>query len=249
MSLDIQEARTKLDILEQVAKNPELVFTELFEKGIADSNFLYQVTVAGKYVYDYLKEYMLTLPAFHDCILKNNSYYFTVEIPTLVCDRKVDFHVYRHNDELAQIDVCDKTFRLRDDAVRDYEYVMNHEYELKLKKLDHWWDRFQDLSLRNRVHQAFTALRSDKKLRTRIMDFFFWFYITKSKIEPALQREQLKIDRHNAYEQKSYKEDLAKQQYYRQHAGKQIDRIRKKQAAIQSFLLELGYTEEIREVE
>lgn len=64
-----------------------------------------------------------------------------------------------------------------------------------------------------------------------------------------MQREQLKIDRHNAYEQKSYKEDLAKQQYYRQHAGKQIDRIRKKQAAIQSFLLELGYTEEIREVE
>ena len=45
MSISLEEARRKLDILEKSSDEPELILTDLFSEGVSGMNFLYQVRV------------------------------------------------------------------------------------------------------------------------------------------------------------------------------------------------------------
>ena len=73
MSISLEEARRKLDILEKSSDEPELILTDLFSEGVSGMNFLYQVRVNGKYIIDYLKEYLNVINPFKNCIIMNNS--------------------------------------------------------------------------------------------------------------------------------------------------------------------------------
>ena len=54
LSIELQEARKELDILENLANNPQLILTDLFGGGTSELNFLYQVNIKGKYINMYL---------------------------------------------------------------------------------------------------------------------------------------------------------------------------------------------------
>lgn len=241
MSISLEEARHKLDILEKLASDPKLIFTDLFSYGLSDSNFLYQIEINDKYILDYFKECILNLPVFKDCIVKNNSYYFFVYLPHLKIGKYSDFV---SEDKIVKIDANNRKFKIITESIDNYDSVINKKYTCERKELGEFWRRFKDLSFKNRVKNAFKSLVSEKKFYIRIMDFIFWFTVTKNKINSALGREQAKIDSSNIYNKKLYEENIEIQEYYKQYAPSHIEFIKNKQKEIYEYLISLGYTED-----
>lgn len=161
MSISIQEAYKTLDTLQQMADNPELIMTGLFSRGVSDMNFPYQVNINGKYIFDYLKEYLQKIPVFKDCVVRICSADVYIDIPGL-------------------------------------------KY-----------------------------------------DFFFWLYIPlkKRKVSEVLQKQYDKLESNNKWAKEQYEKDIARQKFYREHAPKQIEKIKKKQEEIVQYLNGLGYVE------
>lgn len=240
MSISLEEARHKLDVLEKLAIDPKLILTDLFSEEVSGSNFLYQVKVNNKYIPDYLQEQMLNLPVFKDCIVKNNSYDFFVYLPHLKVGKYSDFE---SDDKIAKIDANSNEFKIITECIDDYESVMNREYICKRKELGEFWQRFKDLSFKSRVKNASKALVSDKRVHIRMLDFIFWLTVTKKKVKTALDREQEKVDDSNSYNEEQYKEDIERQKYYRQYAPIHIECIKEKQKEIYEYLISLEYTE------
>ena len=240
MSISLEEARHKLDVLEKLASDPKLILTDLFSEGVSGSNFLYQVKVNDKYILDYLKEHILNLSVFKDCIVENNSYDFFVYFPSLKIGKHSNL---TGEDKIAKIDAESKEFKITTECINDYESVMNREYTYERKELSEFWQRFKDLSFKSRIKNAFKSLVSNKKIHIRISDFIFWFTITNKKVNVVLDREQQKVDNSNTYNKKRYKEDIERQNYYRKYAPTHIECIKKKQKEIYEYLISLGYTE------
>lgn len=245
LSISLEDARKKLDILEQLSNAPQLILTNLLSDGLLGTNFLYQVNINGKYIMDYLREYLCSIDPFKDCIIKNNSYIFSFYLPSLKVGNHSEFNGY---DLIAQINAYEKTFKLFTECIDDYNDVMSQEYQLEIVELSNWWKRFTDLRIKNRISQIREVIHSDKKLFVKIADIYFWIVMTnrqRRKIQEALERENEKVSSSNKYNKEKYEENIEKQDYYKQYAPGQIRRIRNKQKEIEDFLKDIGYIEDI----
>lgn len=243
MSISIQEAYQKLDILQQMAENPELMMTDLFSKGISDMNFLYQININGKYIFDYLKEYLQMIPIFKDCIVRISSANVYVDIPGLKFGK---YSNLQNDDHVIKFNINDREYRtISDEAINNYQDVMSKKYELKVEDISEYWKQFEDLSFVFCIKKAFASLHSGKKVYVRVQDFFFWLYIPleKSKVTEALKKQYDKVENDNKWAKERHEDNIARQNFYLKNAPEQIEKIIKKQEEIVKYLNELGYVE------
>lgn len=243
MSISIQEAYQKLDILWQMADNPELMMTDLFSKGVSGMNFLYQININGKYILDYLKEHLQMIPIFKDCIIRFSSTDVYVDIPGLKFGK---YSNLQNDDHVIKFNINDREYRtISDEAINNYQDVMYKKYELKVHDIGEYWKQFEDLSPISRIKKAFASLHSSKKMYVRVQDFFFWLYVPfmKSKVAEGLQKQYGKVESDNKWAKEQYEDNIARQNFYRKNAPEQIEKIIKKQEEIVQYLNELGYVE------
>ena len=240
MSISIEEARRKLDILEELANDPSLILTELFSEGVSGSNFLYQVKVNEKYILDYLNEYLSKLPVFSGCKIINNCGVFKITVEPLRVGVYADCI---GDDEIVKIYADKRTYRLLIKDINDYEKLMSREHILETVKLSDYWVRFVDLTFKKRILNSFNSLKSNKRFFIRILDFIFWYRISNKKIGAAIEREMEKVNNANAYNIKEYNEDIEEQKYYLQYAPDHIKNIKLKQEEISNYLNSIGYKE------
>lgn len=241
MSIELQEARKKLDILEKLASNPELIMTDLFSEGVSGSNFLYQVNVNGKYILDYLVEYLRTLHVFDGTLPKFQSYDLNIYVPAL---KHGEYKQFQPEDKIMKVNVDRRTYRLCDKDIQKYSDVMSKVYELETCELSDFWKKYEDFTFKNRVKNAFKSLTTDKKLHIRLWDFVFTLIVSKKKVDVALDREREKVNSKNEYNQKYYNERIDLQNYYMENAPNHITLIHSKQNEIVDYLTCLGYQED-----
>lgn len=241
MSVELQEARKKLDILEKLASNPELIMTDLFSEGVSGSNFLYQVNVNGKYILDYLVEYLKTLHVFDGTLPKFQSYDLNIYVPAL---KHGEYKQFQSEDKIMKVNVDKRTYRLCNRDIKKYTEVMVTRYKLETCELSDFWKKYENFTLKNRVKNAFRSLTTDKKLHIRLWDFVFTMIVSKKKIDATLNREIEKVNSKNEYNQKYYNERIDLQNYYIENAPIHITSIRSKQNEIVDYLTRLGYQED-----
>lgn len=244
MSISLEEARRKLDTLEKLSDKPQLILTDLFSKGVSGMNFLYQVNVNGKHIMDYLKKYLNSIYPFKNCIIKNNSYIFSFYLSSLKVGKYSNF---TNDDLIAKINADDKTYRIFTECINDYEDVMSKEYKLEECKLDDWYQRFTDLSLKNRLHQIHEEIHSDRKLLIKLSNIYFWSVMTNKRrknIQKALDKENEKVSNSNKYNKERYQQNIERQIYYREHAPIHIEKIKTIQEEIEMYLKKVGYVED-----
>lgn len=245
MSISLEEARRKLDILEKSSDEPELILTDLFSEGVSGMNFLYQVRVNGKYIIDYLKEYLNIINPFKNCIIMNNSHTFSFYFPSLSYGKDSNF---KDDDLIAKIDVDDRTYRIFTKCINDYEDVVNKEYKLEELKLDDRFQKLTDLSFKNRLHQIKEELHSDRKRLVKLSNVCFWLVMTNKRrknIKKALEKESKRVENSNQYNKERYEQDIERQIYYKEYAPNHIKRIRTIQKEIEIYLKEIGYVEDV----
>ena len=241
MSIELQEARKKLDILEKLASNPELIMTDLFSEGVSGSNFLYQVNVNGKYILDYLVEYLRTLHVFVGTLPKFQSYDLNIYVTAL---KHGEYKQFQSEDKIMKINVDKRTYRLCDKDIKKYSNIVSKVYNLETCELSDFWKKYEDFTLKNRVKNAFKSLTTSKKLHIRLWDFVFILIVSKKKVDAALDREIEKVNSENEYNQKYYNERIDLQNYYIENAPNHIASIRSKQNEIVDYLTRLGYQED-----
>lgn len=241
MSIELQEARNKLDILEEMASNSQLILTDLFSNGVSDSNFLYQVNIKGKYILDYLIEHLKRLQEFEGTILKANAYDLDVYFPAL---KYGEFQSFQPEDKIIEIDMNKKTYRICKGDIQKYLNVMETKYELETCELSDFWKKYEDFNFKNRLKNAYMSLFSTKKLHIRINDFIYTLFVPKEKIENAINREQEKVNKKNEQNLKYYNERIGLQNFYKENAPMQINMIHSKQHEIAKYLVQLGYKED-----
>lgn len=242
MSISLEEARRKLDILEKITNNPELVLTELFTEGVSGSNFLYQIKVKDKYILDYLKDHLSTLQVFSYCKISNSGYEITITVNPL---RIGEYSKYIGNDNILRIDADKRTFKILNKDILKYEKVMEEKYELEKKELPEFWNKFKDLTLKKRACNSLKSLVSNKMLHIRLYDFVMWYFVSNKKIKNKLNEVIEQLNETNDYNLKRYNEQIEQQNYYREHAPKHIEFIKYKQKEISDYLLSIGYKEDL----
>lgn len=242
MSIELQEVRKKLDVLEELTNNPELILTNLFSEGVSGSNFLYQVNIKGKFILDYLIEHLKTLHIFDETLLKFQSYELHIYFPSLKYGK---YKQFQSEDKIIKLDIDKKTYKLCDKDIQKYSDVMEKVYELEVCELPEFWKKYENFNLKNRVKNAFMSLLTDKKLHIRVWDFIFILTVTKKKIDTALYREREKVNSKNTRNQNYYDEQVDLQNYYKENAPNHISMIQYKQKEIVNYLTHLGYKEDI----
>lgn len=178
MSISLEEARKKLDILEKLSNEPELILTSLFPECVSGASFLFQVNVGGKNIMDYLKEYLISTHPFEDCEIRNGSNMFYFYLPSLKTGK---YSNYIGDDLIAEIDVKNRTYNLFAECISEYKDVMSEEYKLDTVELSNWWKRFTDLGIKNRLNQIREVIHSDKRLFVKISDIYFWTVMTNKR--------------------------------------------------------------------
>lgn len=243
MSLELKEAREKLDMLERLADEPNLIFTDLYAQGLNGCNFFYQVKINGKYILDYLIEHIKTLHVFDNTLPTIERSELIIYVPSINDD---DHNKYHSKDKILEIDLEDRTFTICNSDLNEYEEVMAATYELKEHELDDFWKRYENLTISSRIRNAFKSLTSPQKnIGTKIADFVFHFIVSKKKVNSIIDRERNKIDKKNEYHKKRYESDISLQQFYLEHAPKHLEKAYLKQREIIDYLISLGYKEYI----
>lgn len=172
MAISIEEARNKLNILEYLSKHPDkILIGDLFEESSQYNslNFLYNITVEGKYILDYLNEHLRKVDIFSDCTVRLDRDVIRVYIPELI------YNGFKQNETIFKISLSDKAYISLDGAVTKYQELMTKEInEPKVKELDDFWKRFDcRLTLILRIKYAFLSL---KKEHNKIKDALFWLF-------------------------------------------------------------------------
>lgn len=100
------------------------------------------------------------------------------------------------------------------------------------------------MSLLSCIKKAFASLFSSKKIYVRMQDFLFWLSmpLKKDKIRNLFLEHQEEINKKNKKITETYQENLARQEFYLDHALEQIQKIKTKQKEIVAYLNELGYS-------
>lgn len=240
MGIDINEAREQLCILEECVNNPELILTKLFKNKVSGTNFLRQIRINNKYVFDCLLEYLETLPIFDNCELKCSSYDLNIYMDAIKYRSNEEFY---SPDLILIINMDDKTYSICDDSLKSYRRIINKEYKYEPKELSDFWKKFDNLTLSKRFKNAFCSLSSNKKLHVRISDFFFYLFVSKRTVNKKLDNEKRKIENINENDLKYYNLNIKRQSFYKEVFPAFERKVMNKQKEIVEYLISLGYKE------
>ena len=247
MSISIDEARRKLDILEQSKSNPELILTSLFEQGVNDLNFMYQITIDGEHFSDYMADCLKSIEAFSECKIRNDGYVLKVEVPT-INENAFSEASWGGRDLIAKINLNERTYKLIDKCINAYEKTIAAEPIMpKLEEVETFYKQFEDLTIAKRWQNIKTAVKKNKTLWNKIKDVWFMAALTKRKrtlISKTLENVYKRVDDKNKRIIQSYGKAVANYTYLKEHAPTHIESIKQKQQGMESYLLCLGYVED-----
>jgi len=247
MSISLEEARKKLDILDELASDPKLILTELFSAQTDGLNFLYQIKINDKSIFDYLEEYLSTITVFQDCIIDcNSSYNSAIKLQPLNYETK--YSNYIQDDIIVSVNFDEKSFKRINRATEDYKKSMNKEYTKDLWELSDMCKRFDNsLNMTNRIKIiGWNLCNHEKRFYIKLIDIFYMIILTKarkSKFKSFIQKEKDRTNNHNENEEKYYSENIKKKEFYNQYAPDHIHKIFQKQNEISKYLLSIGYKE------
>lgn len=234
MSIELQEARKKLDIFEKGANNPEIFmsasFAELFD------NLLRDITVNQKDVFDYVEEYLNQLDVFKETKIDISLENITVSLPSIDEDNS--------NDKILWISFEHHTYKVLNKSIKQYREVMNETYTYEPQEMSNIFTRFENYSLRKRLAVARCCLADKNKTRwVRMQDFLYCLFVSKRYLKKILDREHTIINEKNELLKKKYDKDIRRQNLYLQKAPDQILKIEQKQKEIVSYLSGCGFTQ------
>lgn len=234
MSIELQEARKKLDIFEKGANNPEIFmsasFAELFD------NLLRDITVNQKDVFDYVEEYLNQLDVFKETKIDISLENITVSLPSIDEDNS--------NDKILWISFEHHTYKVLNKSIKHYREAMNKTYTYEPQEMSDIFTRFENYSLRKRLAVARRCFADKNKTRwVRMQDFFYCLFVSKRYLKKILDREHTIINEKNELLKKKYDKDIRKQNLYLQKAPDQILKIEQKQKEIVSYLSGYGFTQ------
>lgn len=240
MGIELQKAKEKLDMIEKLANNPELILTDLYSKGLSDSNFFYQVHVKGKYLLEYLTDYLEKQSVFNNTIIKLDYHKLNIYIPSL----KRKPQEFQQDDKIMKIDIEKRTYVLCDDFLEKYKRIMNANYELELCELSDFWKQFEDLSFKNRIKNTFKELGSKHKLNVKLSNFLFFLIVREKTVQPSLDKEKKRIDDKNKHNLDIYNSNIELQKFYNKKAPDQIKKGQVKQKELKRYFSNLGFKED-----
>ena len=240
MSIEISEARKKLDTLERLPDCPELVFTDLYQQDAHCWAFLHEITMDDADMRTYLADIIQKIDAFRDVQIRVEGSNVLVFIPSLKCGK---FQQLQPDDQIAQINLQNHTYCLYDSCVNSYKEVLNETPELVKFELDKFWKQFENLTFSKRVRNAFNSLMAKGKLRTRLANFVYSLVVSNSKVENVLERERKRVGYLNQNRQECYNRKVELKAFYEKHAPEHIETIKTKHHEIDGYLKELGYEE------
>lgn len=238
MSIEIQEARKILDILEQIANNPQLILTDLFSKDSNTYSLLYEIDMQGKRYSEYIPEYLQFLDVFSDTIIGvwGDSLH--------ICVSSLKHGDYQDKDRIINIDLSKKTYRFHHETINNYTSIMEKEYKLETYELSDFWKKFENFTIKKRLKGAFSSLVSDKKFHVRLSDFIYLLIVPRKKIDYTLAKVKEENREKNERSLYFYNERIALQNFYKENASAQIEKIRRKQEEIAEYLKSIGYVED-----
>ena len=239
--MKISEARQKLDLLELVDENPELILTELFKEGTDAINLIYRIVDDE---HDSMREYLLDclkkISIFNDCKLDLMSARLIMSVP--VIDTLSKAKTFSSGfDRIIEIELDKRTFHKNRDSIKHYERIMNETYTYNKIELSEWWKRFEDRSIRNRISLAFKELKTNHSLRIKIANFFFMLTMPKKLINKGLSDQKRRIEEDNRLLEAEYKRKIESQEVYKKEGPKQIKRNQTQMEKISDYLFKLGY--------
>lgn len=240
MSIEIQEAKRKLEIMEQIAKNPALGLTEMLHDAADKCDFLRQITINEKRVCNFIQEYLKTIDAFQECIIKPDSRLFFIYIPSL---KHSEYSTLQEDDCIMEMDLDCRTFRYHMYAIKNYEYVIKSSYTYEETEISDFWKPYEDFTFKNRIIATINATRKNTTLGVKIIDFFYILFVPKKQVEAKVKAAKERTKAKNDANKKQYNKNMERQNFYKTYAPAHIEKIKKKQKEISEFLLSLGYKE------
>lgn len=234
--ITIEEAKRKIEVLEQLKNNPKLIFTDLFSEGVEGLIFLQQISIDEKSVSNLVKKCIQSFAPFKDCIIKNNGQNVTVQVRTI---RPESDYTILGYDDFMEINLEKKQYYICDRWLKRYEEIINATYVYNPKVLPDIYKQFESKSLSEHFHDV---INGDTTLREKIR----WLTRTSKKKKEirqkiAFEKEHIKYT--NAFMKSNYEHNVSKQAFYKKSAPAHIEMIKQKQNEIVTFLQELEYVE------
>lgn len=184
MSIELYEARRKLDIFEKGVNNPEIFMSTSFA-GIFD-NLLRGITVNQKGVLDYVEDYLNQLDIFRETKIDVSLECITVSLPSIDEDNSYD--------RIIWISFENHTYKVLNKSIKQYREVMNKTYTYEPQEIRDIFKRYENYSLMKRITVARRCLVcKNKTLWIRMQDFFYSLFVSKRYLKKILDREHIKI--------------------------------------------------------
>ena len=246
MSISLPKAYQLLDIYTRIEQNPELIFTDLFAEGVSGLNFLYQVEIDNEHCHQRCKRSAQTLPVFKSCLIRQDSFDFTV------CMNFEDNDAIAClEDAILKINAYTKQFRVLTSGIEYYRLVAETELPAEPKQvtLSEFWQQFETYSMSKRVKIAFSQLFPGKEclykpsLTRRFCSFVSMLFIKQSTIKAGYDREMKNIQKQNEWFLREFEKEYPKKVKEKLEAPEKANQMLEKQKELVDWLLQRGYTE------
>jgi len=245
MSIELQEARRKLDVLEDLTKHPERMLIDLYGKdGVDGENFLLQVRVDGKHFYDYVTEYLRSLSQADGCEISVRMPHIYFYMPGL--NNRDEYVINTFGNCMFKINIKNNTYEFCNDTINDYEDIMDGVYvgNYVPRELPDFFKRLGNFTIRDRFRVAMHEFVRIKNVFRAIYSACGILLIPRkvvlNKIEQAKEDIRYRNERDEEYRNK----EIERQNWFKEHAPAYIESVKQKQQELAEYFISLGYTKE-----
>lgn len=245
MGLDISVVKDKVNLLSKLKANPELIFTDMFTSGVYDTRLYQNIEIDGLAMNDYLENCLSKIDVFRDVIVKCKAYEVHICMKGIECS---EYSKWESDNLILTIDLNSHTYSISEYWVNYYNEIMESDYKLEVEELSDFWKRYENYNFSKKMKNACDAFKKRKQFLKKFLNFFIEiFYVSKKKVDKALDREKERIKRRNETNARLYANDVARQQYFRKVAPQHIQSIIDNQTKIKDYLDSLSYQEKEEE--
>lgn len=245
MSLTINEIRQKLNKLEQVKSNPELIF-KIFNSRVADIRLFQNIIIDDMSINEYFEKCLSKLDVFSENIVICHNDTINIKVHNTIELDKDEFQ-YNNDIDILSIDLCNHTYFIDTDYVDYIKNVLNTTYTLYTSHLSEFWQNYENYNMSRRFKLAIKSFKEGNRLHIKFINFFVNMTISNKKIKTLLDDQYKHIDYKNELNKKQYDKNISRQKLYKEVAPAQIEKIENEQAKIVSYLNYIGYTESTEE--
>lgn len=237
MPVSINEAKKAIGLLEKIEGNNDTdILLRDFPFSENNRVFLYQLSINGKRLDEYITYKLGELPQFKGCVLDFAIPELRVSVPGLIYGDPLSR--INKNDLLLIVDLNKKTFEIDTYAYRMYEKLQNEECKPNRFEINEFYKKFEDFTFKKRCREALKALGNK---RYALQDFVFLMFVPRKKVETAYKREKTRIDSLNDSELKHAFEANKKRSFYKENAPVHIKMLSEKQNELSTYFKSLGY--------